>query len=705
MALVAGSVSVNDACVESGTGLALDLYRGMRDGQNAALVALGRKPVPAGPICLAGLRALAQQANQQATKLCAFHESSSLAGVVLDERNPFGVAPAGKALIGLDAADGLPKVSIDGGAPQSLLPSGADGITGPVASTSNGIPLWNGTTGAVLKDSPVTVDPTTGSITLPALATVDGVDVSVLAASVALLGAAAPADVDTAAAAAGVAITAARSDHKHDVTTAAPVAIGSANAEGTAAGLARADHVHDHGALAGGDRHAVAVAGGAAGFLSGADKSKLDGLPTSAVPTSRTITAGAGLTGGGDLSADRTLDVAATDSTIVVDANGIRVGTVPAGQVSGIAAVATSGSASDLGTGTLPIARIADGAVTYGKLQDVSATDRLLGRATTGAGDVEEIACTAAGRALLDDADAPAQRSTLGLGALATKASIATGDIDADAVTFAKLQNVATARVLGRTTSGSGDVEELTGAQATALLDVVTSTTKGLAPASGGGTSNFLRADGTWAAPAGGSTPDWHGNLYAAFNDCDPKLALKLATMSGSVAATPTNVSVSVARIAYFRPPANITVNKIRFFGVGATTQFRIAIYNGATLARLIAAQSVTTAPQAWGSVGSGLGLALTAGQLYFIAVSAVATSTTAGMLCMGPTIADTTGRIGVLPKSWPGGLDLDAGFIDGAFAQFAVTNGVLPDPAATIAAQAAWTGGFPLLFLDNNDA
>ena len=36
------------------------------------------------------------------------------------------------------------------------------------------------------------------------------------------------------------------------------------------------------------------------------------------------------------------------------------------------------------------------------------------------------------------------------------------------------------------------------------VLPLVTSTTAGLAPLSGGGTSNFLRADGTWAAPAGG---------------------------------------------------------------------------------------------------------------------------------------------------------------------------------------------------------
>jgi hypothetical protein len=38
----------------------------------------------------------------------------------------------------------------------------------------------------------------------------------------------------------------------------------------------------------------------------------------------------------------------------------------------------------------------------------------------------------------------------------------------------------------------------------TAQLNVFSSSLKGLAPASGGGTSNFLRADGTWAAPGGG---------------------------------------------------------------------------------------------------------------------------------------------------------------------------------------------------------
>ena len=54
---------------------------------------------------------------------------------------------------------------------------------------------------------------------------------------------------------------------------------------------------------------------------------------------------------------------------------------------------------------------------------NVSATDKLLGRSTAGAGSVEEITLTSAGRALLDDADAAAQRTTLGLGTAALSAS------------------------------------------------------------------------------------------------------------------------------------------------------------------------------------------------------------------------------------------------------------------------------------------
>ena len=76
-----------------------------------------------------------------------------------------------------------------------------------------------------------------------------------------------------------------------------------------------------------------------------------------------------------------------------------------------------------------------------------------------------------------------------------------------DAVTYAKMQNVSTtSRVLGRFTAGSGDVEEITGTQLTTLLDVFSTSLKGLVPSPAGvsNTTDFLRRDGTWAVPAGG---------------------------------------------------------------------------------------------------------------------------------------------------------------------------------------------------------
>jgi hypothetical protein len=72
-----------------------------------------------------------------------------------------------------------------------------------------------------------------------------------------------------------------------------------------------------------------------------------------------------------------------------------------------------SQAAAAVGMEAIGTSELAAGAVTYAKMQHVSATDRILGRSTAGAGVVEEIACTAAGRALIDDANAAAQRTTL----------------------------------------------------------------------------------------------------------------------------------------------------------------------------------------------------------------------------------------------------------------------------------------------------
>lgn len=96
----------------------------------------------------------------------------------------------------------------------------------------------------------------------------------------------APVDVDKSAAVVGSGATAAKADHKHDISTAAAVGLtDSTNAEGNATSLARSNHTHGHGNRAGGSLHADVVAAGASGFMTGADKTKLDGVATGATNT------------------------------------------------------------------------------------------------------------------------------------------------------------------------------------------------------------------------------------------------------------------------------------------------------------------------------------------------------------------------------------------------------------------------------------
>lgn len=71
-------------------------------------------------------------------------------------------------------------------------------------------------------------------------------------------------------------------------------------------------------------------------------------------------------------------------------------------------------------------------------------------------------------------------------------------------ITNAMLAQVPTQTFRGRTTAGTGNVENLTASQATAMLNTFTANAKGLVPASGGGTATFLRADGMFTVPTVG---------------------------------------------------------------------------------------------------------------------------------------------------------------------------------------------------------
>ena len=155
------------------------------------------------------------------------------------------------------------------------------------------------------------------------------------------------------------------------------------------------------------------------------------------------------------------------------------------------------------------------GAVTLAKLADI-ATDSLLGRDTAGTG-VPEALTPAQARGILNVADGAnnyshpnhtGDVSSTGDGATVIAAlAVTSGKIADDAVGNDKLANMAFGTIKARTTAGTGNPENATGTEVTALLDTFTSGAKGLVPASGGGTVNFLRADGTFAAPGGGGSP------------------------------------------------------------------------------------------------------------------------------------------------------------------------------------------------------
>lgn len=145
-----------------------------------------------------------------------------------------------------------------------------------------------------------------------------------------------------------------------------------------------------------------------------------------------------------------------------------------------LAAIATSGSASDLSAGTVPAARLpafAGGDVTSPSgslvlsigahkvsrgMLAATAAAAILG--STAAGDVTDLT--------------PAQAKSV----LAITAS----DVSS----------------LGYFATGT-DAANLTGTVAADRLPIFSSSATGAVPASGGGTTNFLRADGSWAAPGG----------------------------------------------------------------------------------------------------------------------------------------------------------------------------------------------------------
>ncbi len=143
----------------------------------------------------------------------------------------------------------------------------------------------------------------------------------------------------------------------------------------------------------------------------------------------------------------------------------------------------------------------------------------------------------------------------------------------------------------GGVTLTSGDVTTaLTYTPAT--QDVVTDAVKGLAPASGGGTANFLRADGTWAAPAGGGG-----------SGLSLPTIYKLTLAHTNATTTPTTIASTIADVDWVHTLVAGKTYSFNIYGqyqtVGLGTGARLNLLGAGGLAGSVSGSM-------WGAIAQG---------------------------------------------------------------------------------------------------
>jgi hypothetical protein len=126
------------------------------------------------------------------------------------------------------------------------------------------------------------------------------------------------------------------------------------------------------------------------------------------------------------------------------------------------------------------------------------------------------------------------------LGDVTTPGGSLTTTIAAGAVTNAKLATVPTLTVKGNNTGVAAAPTDLTVAQITALLGIFTTSLQGVVPSSGGGTVNFLRADGTWAAPAAAG-----GGISTINTQAGPAITIASGGASIGIASSANTITIS----------------------------------------------------------------------------------------------------------------------------------------------------------------
>lgn len=199
--------------------------------------------------------------------------------------------------------------------------------------------------------------------------------------------------------------------------------------------------------------------------------------------------------------------------------------------------------------------------------------------------------------------------------------------------------------------------------------------------------------------PSSSAVPSWYGHTHAAYSDGNTKeLFERMTTEVG----TPLNQNFGPnnIRLIRFKNPATLVVNCLRALCIlsytAANSTFSFALYDDALqkISGDIEMPTGSLTSYTWLKLGDSLGISLTAGAFYYLAITTKNSGSAAPLRCI------STGGISILHN-----LGIPSEFNTQAmtFHTATTTTGTLPSTISALhTSVSSQTGGFPAIFLCN---